>query len=111
MGFYAPDAVFDLSDTGFGSFEGASAIRTFLEDWWGTWGDHQVEMEELVDFGSGVLFAAAREKGRLAGSDGHIAQRRGWVFLWMRGLIERFAAYLDIDEARAAAERLAEERG
>jgi hypothetical protein len=29
----------------------------------------------------------------------------------VNGLIERMAVYTDIDEARAAAERLAEERG
>jgi hypothetical protein len=34
----------------------------------------------------------------------------GRVFLWVDGLIERVTAYLDIEEARAAAERLAEER-
>jgi hypothetical protein len=30
--------------------------------------------------------------------------------IWADGLIERTTAFLDIDEARAAAERLAEER-
>jgi hypothetical protein len=33
------------------------------------------------------------------------------VTLWTDGLIERSSIYTDIDEARAAAERLAEERG
>jgi hypothetical protein len=33
------------------------------------------------------------------------------VALTVEGLIERVTAYGDIDEARAAAERLAEERG
>jgi hypothetical protein len=31
--------------------------------------------------------------------------------VWVQGMIERYAIYLDIDEARAAAERLAESRG
>jgi ketosteroid isomerase-like protein len=35
---YLPDAVWDLSDAGVGIFEGLAAIRTFFEDWWGTWG-------------------------------------------------------------------------
>jgi hypothetical protein len=30
---------------------------------------------------------------------------------WADGLIERVTTFLDIDEARAAAERLAQERG
>jgi ketosteroid isomerase-like protein len=38
MGFFAPDAVFDLSDLAIGTFEGEAGIRGFLDDWWGTWG-------------------------------------------------------------------------
>jgi hypothetical protein len=33
------------------------------------------------------------------------------VLTWLDGAIERATNYFDIDEARAAAERLAEERG
>jgi ketosteroid isomerase-like protein len=32
MTFYAPDAVWDASPTGIGTFEGAAAIRRFFED-------------------------------------------------------------------------------
>ena len=111
MSFFAPDAVMDLSDLGIGTFEGAVAIRSFVEDWWETWGDHLIELEELVDLGNGVVFSRVREDGRLMGSDGHVEQRRGWVLVWVQDMIERYAIYLDIDEARAAAERFAEERG
>jgi ketosteroid isomerase-like protein len=111
MRFYAPDAVLDMSDLGIGTFEGVAAIRGFTEDWWGTWGDLLVEADEIAELGHGVVFMRAREDGRLVGSDGHIEQRRGWVFVWVEGMIERFTAYLDIDEGRAAAERLAGERG
>ncbi len=109
--FYAPDAVFDLSDVALGTFEGVAAIASFLEDWWGTWGDHLTEAEEVVDLGHGVVFSRVWEDGRMAGSDSHVQQRRGWVVVWVEDVILRATAYLDIDEARAAAERLAEERG
>jgi hypothetical protein len=33
------------------------------------------------------------------------------IIIWAEGLIERFTTYTDIDGARAAAERLAQERG
>jgi ketosteroid isomerase-like protein len=105
--FYAPDVLLDLSDLGLGTFAGVAAVRVFLEDWWGTWRDHLVEVEEIVDLGDGVVFTPVREDGRPAGSEGHVEQRLGWVFLWEQGLIERASAYFDIDEARAAAERLA----
>jgi ketosteroid isomerase-like protein len=107
--FYASDVVLDLSNVGLGTFAGVAAIRSFLEDWWGTWGDHLVDVEEVIDLGDSVVFTRVREDGRLVGSEGHVEQRLGWVFLWAQGLIERAAAYFDIDEARAAAERLAED--
>ena len=111
MGFYAPNAVLDLSDAGIGTFEGAAAVRGFFEDWWGTWGDHLVEVEKIVGLGHGVVYSPFREDGRLVGSDAHVEHRRGMVFLWVQDMIERQTVYLEIDEARAAAERLAEERG
>jgi ketosteroid isomerase-like protein len=111
LSFYAPDAVMDLSDAALGNYEGVTAIGSFLEDWWGTWGDHSIEVEECVDLGHGVVFARVSEDGRLAGSDGHVQQRRGWVLLWIEDVILQATAYLDLDGARAAAERLAESRG
>jgi len=111
MGFYAPNAVWDMSNVGIGTFEGVAAIRSFVEDWLGTWGDHTIEAEEIVDLGHGVVLSSVREDGRLVGSDGHVEQRRVGVLVWVRGVIERNATYADINEARAAAERLAEERG
>jgi ketosteroid isomerase-like protein len=111
MGFYAPDAVLDLSDAGIGTFEGAAAIRSLVEDWWGTWRDHMNEVEEIVELGQGVVFSCVRERGRPVGSDRHVEQLGGWIFLWVHSMIESLTAYTDIDQGRAAAERLAEERG
>jgi ketosteroid isomerase-like protein len=111
MGFYAQDAVMDLSDLGIGTFEGVAAVSSFVEDWWTTWGDHMVEAEEIVDLGRGVVFSSVPEDGRLVGSDAHVEHRRGFVFLFGQGMLERQTVYLDIDDARAAAARLAESRG
>jgi hypothetical protein len=74
-------------------------------------GDHAIEVEEVIDLGNGVMFSCVREDSRLPDSDGHVEQRRGWITLWARDKIERVTIYLDPDEARAAAERLAQERG
>ena len=111
MAFYAPDAVWDASDMGFGIFEGLGAIRGFFDDWWSTWEDHHQEVRESRYLGHGVVFAAIREDARLAGGEGRVDQVLGWVAQWADELIVRVAIYLDVDEARAAAERLAEERG
>ena len=111
MGFHVPDAVWDLSDLGLGIFEGVAAIRGFVDDWFATWRDLVLQAEEIVDLGHGVVFAPVREEGRPTASGGHVQQRRGWVMLWVHGGITRTVIYFDIDQARAAAERLAEERG
>ena len=105
---FAPDAVFEGRALG-DIFEGRAAIRSFLEEWFGAYEELEVGLEEVRDLGNGIVFAVVIQNGRLVGSVGHLRQREGWVFVWVRGLIARLAIS-DIDEARAAAERLAEER-
>ncbi len=109
LSFFAPDAVMDLSDGGLGTFRGIAAIGGFLEDWFGTWDSYQIDPEEIGDFGHGVVFIVYREQGSV-GSGGSIGQRRAWCLLWVEDLISFVAVYLDPDQARAAAERLAQER-
>jgi hypothetical protein len=46
----------------------------------------------------------------LAGSSREIEARYAAVNVWVDGLIESVTNYADIDQARAAAERLAHER-
>ena len=105
---FAEDAVFDGRAAGT-FFEGRLAIRRFLEDWFGAYEELEVELEEVSDLGNGVVFAVVIQDGRPVGGAGHLRQREGWVFLWVRGLIARLTTS-EIDEARAAAERLAQER-
>ena len=67
--------------------------------------------EEILDLGNGVVFGVARASGRPVGSTGRVENRVVIVAVWEEGLIVRGTTYTDIDEARAAAERLAKERG
>jgi hypothetical protein len=110
MIFLAPDAVYDVSEAGIGTFKGLEAIRGFLEDWHGSCDDFVAEAEEILDLGHGVVFVGGRENGRLVGSEGRVEQRLGQVFIWASSKIDWAKAYRDPDEARAAAERLAQER-
>ena len=110
LGLHAPSAVWDLSDAGLGSFEGVDAIRSFLEDWFGAFEDYQIDMEETVDLGEGVIFVVVNATGRPVGMDASVEQRRGWAIVWTNGKVVRAASYLDLDQAQAAAEHLAEER-
>ena len=111
MSFYAPDAVWDSSPLGMEVYEGQAAIRRFFADWWGSYEQYEMALEEALDLGNGVAFALAIQKGRPAGSSSEVRLRYAAVAVWENGLIVRVTNYTDIDEARAAAERLAESRG
>jgi hypothetical protein len=69
-----------------------------------------MEAEEIIDFGHGVTFAVILQKGRPVGSGGEVQLRYAATSLWAHGRMTMTTNYRDIDEARAAAERLAEER-
>jgi ketosteroid isomerase-like protein len=110
ISFYAPDAVFDMRET-FGVFEGRVAIRGLIEEWLGAHDEWEFETEERRDLGNGVTFSVWLQRGRPKGSAGWVHTRGASVNTWVDGLVERGTNYLDIDKARAAAERLAQERG
>jgi hypothetical protein len=70
------------------------------------------ELEEFRDLGNGVTFSVISQRGRLADTTAWVPEERSaLVCTWMDGLIEKETNFTDIDEARAAAERLAQERG
>ena len=91
--------------------ESTTPDRSFLEDWIGAYEEHESKQEEGQDLGKGVLFAVASLGGRLAGSAGGVQERWGYTVTWAEGMIARVILSADIDEARAAAERLGEEWG
>ncbi len=108
----APDAVFE--QVAFGTaFEGVAPIRSFLEEWTGAYERYHAEVQEVEDLGGGVVFSVVRQSGHPRGSAERVTACIGNVASWVDGLIARVTIYLeaDIDEARAAAERLAQERG
>jgi ketosteroid isomerase-like protein len=69
----------------------------------------EFKLEEVHDLGNGVVLAVVVQDARPAGIAGRVQQREGWVYVWAEGLIVRFTAS-DVDGARDAAERLAQER-
>jgi hypothetical protein len=110
MTFYAPGAVWDASRTGIGTFEGAAAIRRFFEEWVGAYEEYRHEIVESRDLGNGVVFTVLNIVGRLAGSTSRVQETWSWTATWVEGMCARVVVRSDIDEARAAAERLAQER-
>jgi ketosteroid isomerase-like protein len=109
MSSVAVDAVLEGRALG-DIFEGHAAIRAFVEAWFGMYEELEYKLEEVHDVGNGVAFAVVLQEARPAGIAGHVHQREGWVYDWAGGLLARLSIS-DIDEARAAAERLAESRG
>jgi len=110
MSFFAPDAVLDGRAAG-GLYEGRAAIRGFLEEWFSFFAELRFQVEEFVVLDDGVVLAVVNQEGRPVGVDGQVHQREGWAICWSAdGLIVRLTTRTDIDEARAAAERLAESR-
>jgi ketosteroid isomerase-like protein len=111
MSFFAPDAFLDgrAADE---LYEGRAAIRGFLDEWFGYFAELRFEFEEFVVLDDGVVLAVVNQEGRPVGVDGQVHQREGWAIHWSAdGLLVRLTTHTDIDEARAAAERLAQERG
>jgi ketosteroid isomerase-like protein len=105
--FGAEDAV--LRAMAFGlSFEGVEAIRSFVEDWFGAFADLAFELLEVQPLGGGVVFALVHQSGSPVGALGSIEQNEGWGIAWEQGQIRQAASYIDVEQARADARRLAQ---
>jgi ketosteroid isomerase-like protein len=112
MTFYGARPVYDLSPMGIGVYEGRAAIRAFLAGWMTSYEAYEEEMQEVIDLGNGVAFAAVRESAVPLGStaQARVQSVYGFAIVWVDGKIARIIAYPNANEARAAAELLAEER-
>src|SRR4051812_6801500 len=112
MAFYAPDALLDGTRTFGGTWRGRAAIRGLVEDWRGAYEEVEWVAEEPVDLGNGVVFTVVPERGGPLGVAGCVRAGGGWVSVWVDGQTASLTFYpeADIDEARADAGRLAQER-
>jgi ketosteroid isomerase-like protein len=108
--FYAPDASLTLVEMG-ANFEGRAAIRGYCEDFVGSFEHYEIELNEVIDLGNGVCFGVYLQQGRPIGSTGLVQMRVGFILLLAEGMVVRQMIDIDIDRARATAERFAEERG
>jgi ketosteroid isomerase-like protein len=108
--FYAPDAVLDTSPIGLEALKGHAAIRQGWVDALNVYEAFNLSEEGRTDLGNGVILTVLIVKG-LMSVGGDLKMRYAQVNEWRDGLIARETLYTDVDEARAAAERLAEERG
>ena len=105
--FFAPDAVFL---TGVGRFEGRDAIRGYIEDFNSSYDERSFAPDEVHDLGNGVAWFSAEVTGRPRGMSAEVHLRFAVVVTHAGGVVSQWTDYVTIDEARAAAERLAQER-
>jgi ketosteroid isomerase-like protein len=110
MSMCAPDGVYDTTPSGLGTYTGQAAIRAFLREWWNAFEELHATLEEALDLGGGVTFSVVRQDARPAGSAGSVSTREAHVAEWRAGVAVRVTVYTDLEQGRAAAERLAEER-
>jgi ketosteroid isomerase-like protein len=68
-------------------------------------------LEELHDLGNGVALSALGARGRLRGTSAEVHLRYAMVVTHVDGVFASVTDYVNVEEARAAAERLAQERG
>jgi ketosteroid isomerase-like protein len=107
ISFFSPEAIWEGLDVAVGR----ARIRALWEDYARSAGDLQIDLKEVVDYGHGVLLALTSQTGHPQGSSYVVRAQEAYVYQCSVGLIDHVTAYPDIDEGRAAAERLAEERG
>jgi ketosteroid isomerase-like protein len=110
MSIFAADSVWEVRPLGM-TFEGRAATRRFLEDWIEDYEGYEREMLEGHDLGNGVVFTIERQDARPPGSPTMVHERWAFTVEWEAGMVVRVTGDRDIDEARAAAEALAESRG
>jgi len=110
LSFLGSDPVWDVTRWAFGTYEGPTAIGRFLENWIGSFAEYRREPAEILNLGNGVVYAVTVTRGRPTASSDQIELRGAAVCIWAEGVATRVTFYRDPDEARAAAERLAEER-
>jgi ketosteroid isomerase-like protein len=107
VAWFAPDAVFDVSEAGVGRFEGREAIRSYLEDWIGAYERQEYRSWEGVALGGGVVFVVAELEALPAGSAASVRERWAFTVLWREGAIALVTASREIERAREAAAALA----
>ncbi len=103
----ADDAVVQAEGLGM-RFEGAKAVRAFIEDWLGSFADLSFELRGVSRVSENVVLAVIEQRGRPVGAAGAVQQLEAWAIRWAGGQIARLSSHLDLEEARAAAQSLAE---
>jgi len=111
LSFLGSDSLWDVSRWSFGTYQGPTAIGRFLGDWISSFAEYRRELVEILDVGNGVVYGVTVTHGRPLGRSDQIQLRGAAVCTWAEGVLSQITFFRDPDEARTAAEALAESRG
>ncbi len=111
LSFYGPDTNWDMTPGGLGKYNGPAALRRFFVEWTVSYKEWDIELEEVHDLGDRMILAVALTRGRPGRGAAWVELRFATIARWsVGGRVARITSYTDIGEARAAADRLAQER-
>jgi ketosteroid isomerase-like protein len=91
-----------------GVYRGFDGFQQWIEQWEDAWGEVSYELGEATEMGDGFVVIPAHIVARGAGSGVETDNVFGWMWEFRDGRAVRFHAYVTVDEAKNAAERLAE---
>jgi ketosteroid isomerase-like protein len=109
FGAFAPDAIW-VSEVLETTFEGMPSIRRFIERWTSVYEAFDVQTEDILDVGNGVVLCVFMNRSHDPDGAGEPTLRFALVILWADGAIQMVTGDEDIAGARATADRLARER-
>src|SRR5206468_1006403 len=91
----------DIIDAG--EYRGRAGVERWLADWEAAWSDFGMDVEELIDAGSGRVVALVRMRATGRGSAVSVEREDAIVYELRDGLIARLDYYNDRSRALAAA--------
>jgi ketosteroid isomerase-like protein len=96
----------DSTDVGVGNFgiiRGLRAAHAALRDYWDTFEDFRVEMEDVIYADQERVVTAVRDRGRIKGSDAEISNRLFHVWTLRDRRVVRLSIHTERDQALKAA--------
>jgi ketosteroid isomerase-like protein len=105
--YFTADAVFDSSPMGMERASGLEAIRAMWETWSGAFEDWHIRPEDVRELARGVVLVTSYQSARPLGSSGEVEMRQWWVLEFAGDRVSSTSLFPTLEEARAAAERLA----
>ena len=105
--FFGPDYEMDLRDSqvvvDIGVVRGFEAADRAIRQYYETFEDFHIEIEELIHADEEHVVVAARDAGRVRGSDSEVGERFFHVWTFRDGKVIRFSGHSDRSRALEAA--------